>query len=155
MSAQRKCGVTGLALLLIVPAAHAQEVRASITGMVSDPSGAPIAGAKVTARDTATSRSVATQTNDTGNYLTPFLSPGKWELTVEASGFKKYARQDILLQALDRARVDAKLDVGEVTTSVMVNDALSQLQTETSSRSQVLANEIVSNVPTQGRNPFQ
>jgi hypothetical protein len=155
MSARSTSCLTALALSLTVPSAYAQEVRASITGVVTDPTGAPIAGAKVTAKDTATSREVVTQTNDTGSYLTPFLAPGKWELAVEASGFKKYVRQDIVLQALDRARVDAKLDVGEVTTSVTVNDALSQLQTETSTRSQVLANEIVANVPTQGRNPFQ
>jgi Carboxypeptidase regulatory-like domain len=107
MSAQRWCAFTTFALWLMVPAAYAQEVRASITGMVTDPSGAPIVAAKVTARDLATGRSVATLTNDTGNYLTPFLAPGRWELTVEASGFKKYVRQDIVLQALDRARVDA------------------------------------------------
>src|SRR5262245_26790787 len=101
-----------LGLLLAVSSAYSQEVRASITGIVTDSTSDPIAGASGTASDAATGRSVVTQTNETGSYLTPFLAPGKWELTVEARGFKKYVRQDIVLQALDRVRVDAKLEVG-------------------------------------------
>lgn len=144
-----------LVVLSLLPAAQAQEVRASITGVVSDPTGAPVPGAKVIATEPATGRVVTTETNDTGTYLTPFLAPGKWELTVESGGFKKYVRQDIVLQALDRARVDVHLEVGDVSSSVTVSGAISQLQTETASRSQVLANEVLASVPTQGRNPFQ
>src|SRR5262245_27187729 len=139
--------------LWMAHAAYSQDVRASITGVVSDPSGSPITGARVTATEPASGRSVSTQTNETGSYLTPFLAPGRWELSVEATGFQKYLRKDIVLQALDRARVDVKLDIGEVTSSVTVNGAVSQLETETSSRSQVLANEVLANIPTQGRNP--
>jgi len=155
MSSQLRCRLAVLLLLALAPAAYSQEVRSSITGVVTDPSGAPIVGAKLTATNAATNVAVTTQTNATGSYLTPFLAPGRWELTAEASGFKKYVRRDILLQAQDRARIDIALEVGEVTTSVTVSGAVSQLQTETATRSQVLANEIVANVPTQGRNPFQ
>lgn len=155
MLLRRNYALLAMAIVLLARPLLSQEVRASITGVVSDPAGAAIAGAKVIAHDPATGRSVATETNETGTYLTPFLAPGTWELSVEASGFKKYVRQGIILQALDRPRIDIKLEVGDVTSSVTVNADVSQLQTETSSRSQVLANEIVANVPTQGRNPFQ
>ena len=156
MSSSRKSWLAVLlSLAALAPAVYAQEVRASITGVVNDPSGAPIAGAKVTATNTATNATVTTQTNATGSYQTAFLAPGTWELTAEASGFKKYLRPGILLQAQDRVRVDIALEVGEVTTSVTVKEAVSQLETETATRAQVLANEILANVPTQGRNPFQ
>src|SRR6476659_5550602 len=68
---------------------HAQEVRASITGVVSDPSGAPIPGAKVTITNVGRNTTVATDTNDSGAYITPLLEPGTYTVTVERSGFKR------------------------------------------------------------------
>jgi len=135
--------------------ACAQEVRASITGIVTDPTGAAVAGANISVTNLATRVAVAARSNDTGNFVAPFLPPGKYELAVEATGFKKFVRQNIGLQANDRARIDVALEVGELTTSVTVSESVSQLQTETATRSQVLAQEIIANLPTQGRNPFQ
>ena len=139
----------------LAPAAYSQEVRASITGIVMDPSGAPIVGAKVAAVNRATGAGVTASTNETGNYVTPFLAPGGYELTVEAAGFKKFVRQNIGLQANDRARIDVKMEIGDVSTNVTVSGEVSQLQTETASRASIIANELIANVPTQGRNPFQ
>jgi len=99
--------------------------------------------------------SVTAQTNDTGNYVTPFLAPGQYELTATATGFKRFVRQNIILQSQDKARIDVKLEVGEVSTSVTVNDSISLLSTETASRAQTIASELIANIPTQGRNPFQ
>ncbi|MGB9606810.1 MAG: carboxypeptidase regulatory-like domain-containing protein, partial [Bryobacteraceae bacterium] len=96
-----------------------------------------------------------TKTNESGNYVTPFLAPGTYRLTVEQSGFKKFVRENIVLQALDRLRLDVQLELGQLTESITVSASVSQLQTETATRSQVLAQEIIANVPTQGRNPFQ
>jgi len=135
--------------------ASAQEVRANITGIVTDPTGAAVVNAKVTVTNRATNLTVEATTNTSGSYATPYLAPGAYQLTVEATGFKKYVRSDVALQAGDRARVDVQLEVGELTQSVTVDAAVSQLQTETATRSQVLSNEIIQNVPTQGRNPFQ
>ncbi|MCX6623863.1 MAG: carboxypeptidase-like regulatory domain-containing protein, partial [Acidobacteria bacterium] len=155
MSYQLKCCVGILLALLLIPAAYSQEVRASLTGQVSDPSGAPIAGATVTVVNAATNFTVTAKSNESGQYSTPYLQPGTYEMSVENTGFKKYLRKDIGLQAGDKTRVDVKLEVGELTQSVTVTEATSQLQTETANRSQVLASEIVANLPTQGRNPFQ
>ncbi len=135
--------------------ACAQEVRASVTGIVTDPTGAPVVGATVVVTNVAQNVSITAQTNEAGNYVTPFLAPGIYRLSVEQTGFKKYLRDNIVLQALDRARVDVQLEIGQLTESVTVTAAVSQLQTETATRSQVLAQEIIANVPTQGRNPFQ
>ena len=143
-------------LFALIPlVSHAQEVRASITGTVRDSSGAPVAGANIVTVSVATNSSVTTQSNENGLYLTPFLQPGSYTLTAQRDGFKKYVRENIILQAQDRPRVDIDLQVGDLTQSVTVSDAVSLLQTETAQRSQVIANELLANVPTQGRNPFQ
>ena len=149
------CVLTLVVLLACVPLAYSQEVRASITGLVTDPSGAPVAAADIHVTNLASNMVVSTKSNEAGLYVTPFLAPGTYRLTIEAKGFKRFVREDILLQSQDRARVDVALELGELTQSVTVSEAVSQLQTETASRSQVLANEIIANVPTQGRNPFQ
>jgi hypothetical protein len=147
--------LTILAILAFVPGAYSQDVRASITGQIMDQSGAAVAGASVNVTNVATNTVISAKSNETGTFATPFLAPGKYELTVESSGFKKFVRQNIVLQAQDRLRLDIRMEVGEVSTSVTVADSVSQLQTETASRSQVLASEIITNIPTQGRNPFQ
>ena len=147
--------LSALLVLACVPLAYSQEVRASIMGNVADSTGAAVVGAVVQATNLNTNQVTTANTSDTGNYVTPFLAPGRYGLTIEAKGFKKYVRENIVLQAQDKARVDVKLEVGEVTTSVTVSESVSQLQTETASRSQVLASEIVASLPTQGRNPFQ
>jgi hypothetical protein len=135
--------------------ALAQEVRASISGIVTDPSGAPVAGASVVVTSIATNSRVTTATNDTGYYLTPFLTPGGYTLSVEKPGFRKFVRENIVLESLDKARVDVELQVGAVSDSVTVTAAVTALQTETATRGQTISNELIDNVPTQGRNPFQ
>jgi hypothetical protein len=109
----------------------------------------------VSVTSVSTNTSVTTQTNDTGNYLTPFLPPGTYVLTVEHTGFKKYLQENIVLQALDKARIDVQLSLGTLADSVTVSSAVSALQTETASRGQNISNELIANIPTQGRNPFQ
>ncbi|MCC7157543.1 MAG: carboxypeptidase regulatory-like domain-containing protein, partial [Bryobacterales bacterium] len=133
----------------------AQEVRASVTGIVTDSSGAAVANATVTVTNVGNRVAVSTTTNETGNYVTPFLAPGVYELTIEAQGFKKFVRKNMVLQLQDKARVDAQLEVGDLTQNVTVNEAVSTLETETASRSTTLSNEMIANLPTQGRNPFQ
>ncbi|MEN6603629.1 MAG: carboxypeptidase regulatory-like domain-containing protein [Bryobacteraceae bacterium] len=139
----------------LAPAAYSQEVRASISGTVMDPTGAAVANATVTVTNPATNASVVAKTNDVGLYLTPFLAPGTYQLTVEAAGFTKYVQTGIKLQTLDKLRADVQLQIGEVTSSVTVEAAVATLQTETASRSQIISNEMIANIPTQGRNPFQ
>lgn len=153
-SLHRLCMVLPVCLLGVC-AAPAQEVRATITGIVTDPSGAPVAGAIVTVTSIAQNVSVSTKSNETGNYVSPFLAPGVYRLAVELSGFKKFVRENIVLEAQDKARVDVRLEVGELQQSVTVSEAVSLLQTETATRSQIISNELIAHVPTQGRNPFQ
>ncbi|MEK7407234.1 MAG: TonB-dependent receptor [Acidobacteriota bacterium] len=140
---------------ILVLSAYAQEVRASLTGIVTDPSGAPVAGATITVTNIAQNVSVSASTNETGNYVTPFLAPGLYRLTVEQTGFKKYVREDIVLQIQDKVRLDVQLEIGQLTESVTVAASVSMLQTESATRSQIISNELIAQLPTQGRNPFQ
>ena len=135
--------------------APGQEVRASLTGTVTDSQGAPIPGVTITAVNAANNTSLTQVSNDSGIFVTPFLAPGTYRVTAEKDGFKRYVRQAIVLQAQDKARLDIKMEIGDLAQSVTVSADVSQLQTETASRSQVIANELISQVPTQGRNPFQ
>lgn len=142
-------------LSLCAATASAQEVRASITGLVTDSSGAALANATVRVVNVANQVAVTAVTNATGNYVTPFLTPGSYEMSVEATGFKKFVRQNIVLQLQDRARIDVQLELGELSQSVTVSEALSNLETETASRGATISNQLIANLPTQGRNPFQ
>jgi hypothetical protein len=145
----------GVLVLAMTCTSYAQEVRASITGLITDQSGSPVPGATVSVRSVATGAVVTTQSNEAGLYLTPFLTPGTYSLAVEKEGFRRSQQENIVLQTLDKARIDVQLQVGAVADSVTVTDTVSALQTETASRSQIISNELIANIPTQGRNPFQ
>lgn len=150
-----KALATLLLVFLCLSAANAQEVRASLTGIVTDPSSAPVAGATVTVVNLATNVTTTAQTNATGNYTVPFLAPGTYRMTVQQQGFQRFVREDIVLEAQARVRVDVALQLGELTQSVTVTGSVSMLQTESATRAQVISNDLIANVPTQGRNPFQ
>ncbi|MEZ5399941.1 MAG: TonB-dependent receptor [Bryobacteraceae bacterium] len=142
-------------LAITTMAVYGQEVRATLSGAVTDSSGAPIPGVTVTVTNLATNFSTTAESNAAGTYLTPFLPPGIYRLSAEHQGFKKFVRENIRLEAQDRARADVTLEVGDLTQSVTVAADVSLLQTETASRSQIISNELISQIPTQGRNPFQ
>src|SRR3954447_20285005 len=90
----RLCTLATLAAFLLacvavnVPCASAQAVYGSIIGTVTDPSGAAVAGAKVTVTDQAKGTSTSTVTNDTGNYSVTHLIPDTYTVRIEGSGFK-------------------------------------------------------------------
>ena len=147
--------ITVLALLVGGHKVSAQEVRASITGIVQDASGAAVSGAKVAVTNLQQNTTVETVSNASGNYVTPLLQPGEYRMTVTFPGFSQYVRPSIVLQMQDRARVDVQLVLGEITESVTVTDSVSLIESETASRSQTINNAIIADVPTQGRNAMQ
>ena len=142
-------------LLFAVGISQAQEVRASIAGIVTDPSGAAIAGAAITVTSAATNATVVTKATESGNYLASFLTPGTYRILVEKEGFKKFVAESITLATLDKARVDVQLQIGSISDSVTVSSVTPTIETETASRGTSISNELIANLPTQGRNPFQ
>ena len=100
--------------------AGAQAIDGTLRGEVTDPSGAVIAGAKVTATNVATNVSAETTTSASGTYNFPNLLPGVYRVTVEASGFQKYTREQIQVRTNQVTEVSPKLGIQGTTTEVAV-----------------------------------
>ncbi|HLM55048.1 MAG TPA: TonB-dependent receptor [Pyrinomonadaceae bacterium] len=132
----------------------AQEYRATLTGNITDPAGAAVAGATVTVRSQQTNLDTVVQTNDEGSYTVPFLQPGRYTVTVEKEGFKKAVSDVVELHTADRATMDVALEVGGVGETVNVTASAPLLEADTASRGQVVENLRVEQLPLNGRNPL-
>lgn len=139
-------------LLVTVQPLLSQEVSAGITGRITDPSGAAIAGAGVTARDTQRGTVWPTETNENGIYAFPRVPVGTYELKVEAKGFKTFTRPGIVLELNQRARVDITMEIGALTESVQVIGEAPLLNTDTTIVGSVLTSNSIVNTPLITRN---
>src|SRR5258707_10180458 len=109
-----------LSLALLLPLCMLAQIGGgSIVGYVTDPSGAPIAGAKLTVRDLQTNAEQHAVANETGYYEFPSLSAGRYRLEAEAAGFSKAVGGEFELHAGTRPRIDLALRIGAVTESVV------------------------------------
>ncbi|HEV8133011.1 MAG TPA: carboxypeptidase-like regulatory domain-containing protein [Acidobacteriota bacterium] len=133
---------------------RAQEFRGSILGRVTDPSGAVVPGASVTAVNEATNAKVEAVSNDEGNYAIPFLLPGRYTVTAELPGFKKSVRSGIILQVQDKITVDFALQVGEASESVTVSSESPLLQTANADLGQVVDRHFLDRLPISGQSPL-
>jgi len=120
---------------------------ATIAGAVTDPSGAVVAGAKVTVVNVNTSFVYNSVTTAEGTYYIPNLNPGTYRLTIEAAGFRSHVRDGVLLRTEERPRIDVQLEVGTVSESVQVTGAPPLLETETSASGQVLDGATIVKIP--------
>ncbi|MBI3695970.1 MAG: TonB-dependent receptor [Acidobacteria bacterium] len=141
--------------LLAATAALSQEFRANISGEVTDPTGAAITDARVVVTSVERGTPVEATTNAAGRYLVQFLLPGRYTLTVEKSGFKKFVREEIVLNSADRLALDVRLDLGAIAETVTVTGETALLQTESATRTALIENRVVENIPTNGRNLYQ
>lgn len=145
--------LAALALVFMAAApVWSQEVSSSITGVITDASGAVVLGAKVTARDQARGTSYEMTTNEAGVFLFPRIPPGRYEVKVEAKGFKTAIRPDIVLEVNQRARLDTSLEVGAITESVNVTGEPPLLQTDTTIVGSTLSTNKLTNTPLISRN---
>src|SRR5579872_4744447 len=97
-----KIRIAALLLLLFAYAAHGQTITGSISGHVLDPQMAPIVGATITITDPSRNFTVMTRTGGEGSFLSAGLLPGSYSVSVEAPGFKRFARIGIPLDANDK-----------------------------------------------------
>jgi Carboxypeptidase regulatory-like domain/TonB dependent receptor-like, beta-barrel len=118
------------AILLAAGCSYAQSDRGTITGTVADPAGAVIASATIQVKNSETGVAYPTATTATGNYTLAQLPPGSYEMTVTAPGFKKYIRQNIVVEVAQVVRLDVGLEVGAATESITVSAEVSLLKTE-------------------------
>lgn len=131
-----------------------QEVSAGITGRVTDSSGGAIVGALVAAKDLDRGTEWPGKTNDEGIYTYPRVPVGRYSLSIEAPGFKKFVTTGIVLEVNQRARVDARLEVGATSESVNVTSDSAILQTETTQVGAVIGAQTIVNMPLISRNPI-
>jgi hypothetical protein len=125
----------------------------TVDGTVKDPSSALLAGAKVTLKNTETGQSRDATTNDIGYFFFPLVQPGRYEVAVEKTGFKK-GTQEILVQTGRRSTADFSLELGQVTESVEVSAQAALLETSTSAVSRNVQQKVVTDMPLLGRNPL-
>ena len=144
----------GAVLLSSAVASLAQAGRGSISGLVTDPSGAIVPAAKVTAQDQAKGIKLSTVSTDAGVYSFVSLSPGKYQITVGAKGFETLIEKNIAVTLDQVSTVNLKLAVGGVNEVVTVNEAASLVDTSNSTVGQLISSETIDRVPLLTRNVF-
>lgn len=144
-----------LAVLGVLPLlTAAQEFRSTITGRVTDPSGAPIAKAQVEAQNKATGQTYSVETTDSGVYFIPYVLPGTYSVTVKAPAFKTSVQDNVLLQAGVSTGLNAQLQIGTETERVEVTAAPPLIETANGSGGTVLTQRELQSVPLNGRQVY-
>ena len=133
--------------------ASAQQYLGTISGTVTDSTGAKIVDAAVTATDTTTNFVSKGVTNAAGDYTIPSLTPDVYTITVSAKGFRIETRTGTTLTAGATVGADFTLTVGSQTESVIVTANTQLLDTESPSLSTTIPNQEVTDLPNNGRNP--
>src|SRR5712692_7097328 len=137
-----------LGVALIV---EAQEITGSITGVVTDTSGAVMPGVRVTVTNTGTNVSKTVTTGPSGAYRVPFLFFGTYRVSGELQGFKTTRVDEVRLSTNEEVRVDLTLSVGEVSETVSVSAQEVLLKTEEASITTTVNQEMVTQLPLAGR----
>ena len=125
----------------------AQTDRGTLTGTVSDATGATIAAADLQVRNIQTGAVYTAATSATGNYTLAQLPAGEYEMNVTAPGFKKFVRTGIVVDVAQTYRVDATLEVGAQTESVTVTEAAPLLKTDSGELSHNIEMKTVDDLP--------
>src|ERR1700758_3331635 len=144
--------VISLLCSLWVPSALGQAVYGSILGTITDPSGAAVAGAKVTVTSQTKNVSTETTTNESGNYSVTHLIPDVYTVRVEGSGFKTLEFKNIEVSADTGARVDGQFQVGSASEQVEVTAEADQLKTDRADVAIEFNDKYVEDLPVMNRN---
>jgi hypothetical protein len=144
-----------LLLFSLSAIAFAQAGRGAISGLITDPSGAIIAGARITALNQATGVKVAAESSAAGLYSFVSLSPGQYEVSVTASGFATAVHKNIAVSVDQVSSVNIVLSVGGVNEVVAVNASSSLVETTNSTVGQLISSDVISRVPLVTRDVFQ
>jgi len=136
--------------LLYAPAANAQ-VSASISGVVTDPSGATVSDAAVTAKNVETGESRSTMTNEAGYFWLPSLAVGEYEIRVTKQGFQEEVRGGIHLVVAQEASVNVALKLGQVNEQFKVTADAPMINVTAADISGVVGEEQVKDLPLNGR----
>src|SRR6201987_6522904 len=158
-SVRRHFTVTVLSTLLTLSAtailctsAGAQVRFGSVVGTVADATGATVSGATVKLTNLGTNETRAMRSSSAGTYSFPNLIAGMYRVEVETQGFKKFIQDNVEVQVDVATRVDPKLQVGNVTESVVVTTEAPPLQTDSASLGTTISQTEVESIPLSGRN---
>ncbi len=147
MSVLRKALTPVLCLLGFASLGFAQATLGTITGLVSDSTGAVIPDAEVVATNTATGTRVETKSSGSGNYSLPNLPIGSYAITVSVNGFKSFTRSNIGLSTGDNVRVDVVLEIGSAAERIEITAEAPPLKTESTEVSTTMERKLVNDMP--------
>ncbi len=134
--------------------ALAQSDSSSLSGVVSDSTGAVLPNAKVTVRNTAIRDETIVNTNSSGNFVLPNVRPGDYTVRVESAGFQTVTLNDVHVDPSIGRRVDVVLKVGDAASAVTVEAGANAVQTESAVVGQLVTQEQVRSIQLNGRNPL-
>src|ERR1700722_1753368 len=129
------------------PIVYAQNNAGTSQGSVADASGATVAGPAVTGKNLDTGLTLSSLTTDSGLYSLANVPAGRYSVSVEKPGLKKYTREGVSVQTSSTTSLDIQLVLGAVSETVTVNADASQLQTATSDIGATVQNTLVQNLP--------
>jgi hypothetical protein len=139
--------------LLLSTGAFAQEFRGTISGTVTDPTGAVVPGASIEVMETRTGTINRTTSDAAGQYVAPFLPPGDYSITATKPGFETFTRTGITLQAQEHPIIDLALAIGNASQTVTVTGEAPLVDQENASVGQVISTQSVEDLPLNGRTP--
>ncbi len=149
----RRSAIAALSCCLATPAIYAQTITGSVTGVVTDSSGAEVPHATVVAKNLATGIETTATTNASGEYDIRFLQIGQYVVTISNAGFRSFQTQPFTLEVNQTAKVDGALSVGQANESVEVSDQLQPiLDTENATVTTTFTANTIENLPLNGRN---
>jgi hypothetical protein len=148
--------LTGLTLVLAVlaPPAHAQFDRGQIGGSVKDEQGGVVPGATVRVVNELTKIERTYSSDSTGYYVAPALAPGRYQVIVELTGFKKFVRTGVTVDAASNVQVDAVLSAGGIEEAITVTGSATPLQTNTGQVAKTIESKQITELMINGRNPI-
>ena len=133
--------------VLVPQTAAAQILYGGVVGTVTDSSSSAVPGARVTILNVATGETRDTTTNETGTYRFPTISPGTYTLSVQADGFRAFSQSGVEVTVNSLTRVEARLEVGEITEKVTVESSAVILQTDRAEVRHEVDKATLENVP--------
>src|ERR1700733_11833579 len=147
--------LTALTIFSVLPSLYAQSATATLSGTVTDSSGAALSGARVTATNNSTNVSIVGVSNQSGDYLVPNLAFGEYTVSIVHDGFKRFIENKIVLNAGERFGLNAKLELGQVAESLTVSASAAALDDKTSQISQVFEPAELADIPLGDRRTLQ
>jgi len=143
-----------IALVFVGGFALAQTPTGTVQGLVTDKTGAVVQGASITIVQTSTNSTHKTTSDSGGRYVIPFVEPGIYTVTAEATGFRTEKQTNVQVEVASTRPVDFKLEVGTISATITVSTTTENLDADSSTMSQTVQSESILQLPDQSRNVF-